>query len=229
MTTLTIGTEPHATRGGVARPLLLVAALAAWNYASDVLSERLQTDTLGFASPWKLPLILLGTAFTCGVLIGLGSIVWGRTSLRGLGWTFADARRLVGVGLGLTALFIAMIVAVYAILGGWSGVRELGHAIATLPVGRRVWFTVMGAKVAFVEETLFRGDLLESLRRRMGTNAAIVVSSAVFAIFHRTLEPVPLVMKFLMGVLFAIATTRTRSLVPAALAHALLWAIVADN
>jgi membrane protease YdiL (CAAX protease family) len=87
----------------------------------------------------------------------------------------------------------------------------------------------MGAKVAFVEETLFRGDLLASLRRRMGTNAAIVVSSAVFAIFHRTLEPVPLVMKFLMGALFAIATTRTRSLVPAALAHALLWAIVADN
>jgi membrane protease YdiL (CAAX protease family) len=229
MTTLTIGTEPQAMRGGVARPLLLIAAFTAWNYASDVLSDRLQTDTLGWASPWKLPLVALGIAFQCGALVGLGCVVWGRTSLRGLGWTAAEPRRLVGIGLAVTALFIAMIVAVYGIFGGWGGVRELGHAIATLPIGRRVWFTVMGAKVAFVEETLFRGDLLKALTARMGTTAGIVVSSIVFAFFHRTLEPVPLVMKFFMGVMFAVSAAKTGSLVPGALAHWLLWAIVADN
>jgi membrane protease YdiL (CAAX protease family) len=219
--------KPHART--IVRPLLLVVAYAAWNHGSDIVSDRLHTDTLGFASPWKLPLIALGFAFGIGGLIGLGCVVWGRQSLHSLGWTFANPRRLVLVGLGQTALFIALVVAVYGVLGGRQGIRELAVTLVTMPLGRRLYFAVMGTKVAFIEETLFRGDLLRSLQSRLGTSAAVLLSSAVFAIYHRTLEPVPLAMKFVMGLLFAAAAVRARSLVPSTLAHSLLWAIVCDN
>ena len=45
----------------------------------------------------------------------------------------------------------------------------------------------------------------------------------------RELTPLPLLMKVLFGVMFAVATLRTRSLVPAAVAHTLMWAIFANN
>jgi membrane protease YdiL (CAAX protease family) len=220
---------PSSSRGGVLRPLFLVALYAGWNYASDVVSDRLHTDELGFASPWKLPLIVLGFVFALGGLTALGSVVWGRTSLRALGWRFENPRRLVLVGLVQLALFVALVVAVYAIIGGASGVRSLAATLVTMPLGRRLYFAVMGTKVAFVEETLFRGDLLLSIERRFGTTAAVLGSSAVFALYHRTLDPVPLVMKMLLGLLFAASAVRTRSLLPSTLAHALLWAIVCDN
>jgi membrane protease YdiL (CAAX protease family) len=216
-------------RGGVLRPLLLVAIYAAWNYASDVVSARLHTDELGFASPWKLPLVVLGFVFALGGLVGLGSVVWGRTSLRALGWTFENPRRLILVGLLQLGVFLALVVGVYAAFGGLQGVRELAATLVTMPLGRRLYFAVMGSKVAFVEETLFRGDLLRAVESRFGGAAAVVASSAVFAVYHRTLEPVPLAMKFLMGLLFAASALRTRSLLPSTLAHALLWAIVCDN
>jgi len=213
----------------VIRPLLLVALFADWNQLSDVLSDRLGLDAPGFASPWKIPLTALGLVVQFGGIVWLGSVVWGRSSLRGLGWTFASATRLVVEGLALTVVLVGLVYAVYAAMEGAEGVHELTQAIATLPLGRRVFFTVMGARNAFVEETLFRGDLLGALEKRWGKVAGVLLSSVVFALYHRTLTPVPLAMKFVTGALYAVATVRARSLVPAAIGHWLLWAIVADN
>jgi membrane protease YdiL (CAAX protease family) len=36
-------------------------------------------------------------------------------------------------------------------------------------------------------------------------------------------------MKFVLGISFAVFTLRSRSLIPSALAHWLLWVIVGDN
>jgi membrane protease YdiL (CAAX protease family) len=88
---------------------------------------------------------------------------------------------------------------------------------------------VSGVKIAFFEESLFRGDLLRSLAARTGPWVAMLVSSAVFALYHRTLAPLPLFLKFAMGMVWAASASRTHSLVPSALSHALLWAIIADN
>jgi membrane protease YdiL (CAAX protease family) len=205
--------------------------VVAWNGAADVISDHLGIETGDFASPWKFPMFALGTALTCGLVVGLGVVVWGGTPLRELGWSLAGSswQRLSLIGILQTALLIAMIVGVYGAFGGSSGIHELLHAIASLTVGQRLFFAVAGIKIAFVEESLFRGDLLRSLSRRVRDPAAMVISSAAFAAYHRTLAPVPLLMKFAMGMIWALSATRTRSLLPSALSHALLWAIVADN
>lgn len=208
---------------------MLVGLLTGWNYLSDVISEVAHIETESFSSPWKFPVIALGTLITCGGIVGLGSVLWGRRSLRELGWTLASPGRLVLVGVLQAALIILLVIGVYGAMGGLRGIEGLFASMASLSIGQRVFFTLMGIKIAFLEESLFRGDLGHSLARGVSPIVAMVISSAVFALFHRTLAPVPLAMKFLMGLMFALSTHRTGSLVPGALAHALVWAIVANN
>jgi membrane protease YdiL (CAAX protease family) len=214
---------------GTARSLALVAALTAWNYASDQWSDRLGIETDSFASPWKMPMILVGTTLTLGGIVGLGSLVWGRTTLLGLGWTFREPWRWVIVGLAQTALIVGVIFAVVGVIGGTDAVRGLGEAVTSTSPGMRAFFAVMGVRNALLEESLFRGDLLRTLEPRLGSAGAVVASSAVFAAYHRTIAPVPLFMKFIMGLVFAASASRTRSLVPSAIAHALVWAVLCDN
>lgn len=222
-------TQREAPSGPIARALFLVVVVTAWNYASDRLSDWAILKTESFSSPLKFPLIALGTLITCGGVVGLGSVVWGQRSLRELGWTFARPLRLVLVAVVQTAAILALIVLAYGLFGGPAGIRQLGQAVMSIPIGQRLFFAVMGVRNAFFEETLFRGDLQGALGRRMGALPAVLLSSAVFALYHRTLAPVPLAMKFLTGLVFALGVVRTRSLVPSALAHALVWAIVCDN
>ncbi len=218
--------SPSRPPGGLARPLALVALLMALNSGSDLFSDRFGIETESFASPWKLPTILVGVAASCGGVIGLGCLRWGKQSLRELGWTWEPLGRLVAVGLAVTAVIVGLVVGIYASSAG--GLSELCHDMTSLTLGQRAFFAVMGAKNAFVEETLFRGDLQGALARRSRPIVAVMGSSVVFALFHRTLAPIPLAMKLVTGLLFALAAQRTRSLVPSAIGHALSWAILAD-
>lgn len=73
----------------------------------------------------------------------------------------------------------------------------------------------------------------------MRTPAAVFVSGLIFALYHlhladlaegyRAFLSVGMVMKFAFGIFFAIAATRTQSLLPSTIAHGLLWAIMCDN
>jgi membrane protease YdiL (CAAX protease family) len=135
----------------------------------------------------------------------------------------------VAFGLLQAALLVGLVFAAYWGLAGLPGVRGLANAIASIPVAERAFYVVAGAKVAFVEETLFRGDLLGKLSLRASRVASVVLSSMLFALYHRSLAPVPLGMKFVLGSIFAVFTLRTRSLIPSAMGHWLLWIIVADN
>lgn len=209
------------------RAAALVLVLMAWNAASDAIFDGLDAGADG--SPWRLPLILLGTLVTVGGVVGLGCVVAGRRSLRELGWTFERPLLLVAIGLAATALVVGMVFGAYAFMGGVAAVRELATTLAAMPFAERAVFFVLGAKVAFVEETLFRGDLLRTLRARIGVVAAVILSSVVFALFHRTTDVLPLTMKLLFGLVFALTMVRTGSLWPSAIAHTLMWAIVADN
>ena len=81
---------------------------------------------------------------------------------------------------------------------------------------------LLGAAVfaaAVCEEFLFRGLLLQLLRRRSGWLVAIVSSALLFAIFH--LNPVVLAPVGLVGAYLAVLVWRSGSLYPAILAHAL--------
>ncbi len=221
--------EPTGARSSLGRVLFLIAILVLWHEASDRISDALGIETESFASPWKWPLIFVGTLVQYGGILWLGTIVWGKTSLRDLGWRFSRPLRLIAIGLLETAAICGLIVGAYGLMAGLDGIRGLGDAIVSLTPAQRLFFTVSGIKIAIFEESLFRGDLMRALEQRIGVFGAIVVSSAVFSLHHRTLEPVPLVMKFLMGLIFALGMARTRSLLPSALAHALVWAIIANN
>lgn len=231
MTAATLAaTEPRSSNRDIARALAVVGALMLWNQLSDLRAEHFHTDAQPVLSLGRLSGIAFGALVTIGGVVGLGCVAWGRRSLRELGWTTRGRTiPLFGLGVALTALVVGLVFAAYAGLAGLDGVRGLADAIASLPLDRRVFFLVMGAKVAFVEETVFRGDLLKSLSARTGPVVAIVASSVAFALYHRSLDPVPLGMKLLFGLVFATAAVRTRSLWPSLMAHTGMWAIVADN
>lgn len=69
----------------------------------------------------------------------------------------------------------------------------------------------------FLEETLFRGVILKSLRS-YGNVFAIIASSVLFGIFHFNL--IQLVPATLMGLVFAFLAVKSESIIPSILAHA---------
>jgi membrane protease YdiL (CAAX protease family) len=226
------GDVPHIrTSPGLARVLFLVVAMTVWADVNDRLGARYH---LGTAT-----LIALRTVVDCGGVVWLGCIVWGKRSLRELGWRFPGPLRLIGIGLAQTAVIVGAIFAIVGLVGGLPAVRELAGDVGASSPGQHAFYGLLGVKIAFWEETLFRGDLLRALEERMGAVAALLASSAVFALYHlhlddlaggyRTVFTVGLAMKFLMGAVFATSAIGLRSLLPGAVAHALLWAIMCDN
>jgi membrane protease YdiL (CAAX protease family) len=219
------GTQSHSW-WSVVRVLSLVCATALYNSASDVVWDRLGVSDVNWDSPWKVPLLLVGTVFGCVGVVGFGIVVWGRTSLRDLGWRFDRPVRLVAVGLALAAVLIGLVAAAYRVFGGPEGLGKLAQTLASYSLGRRIFFTVMGVKIAFVEESLFRGDLIRTLTPRIGTIAAVIIAALIHAIWHRGLNPISLSMKVLVALLMGVVAVRTKSLVPSAIAHALSWAVL---
>jgi len=86
----------------------------------------------------------------------------------------------------------------------------------------RDFLLLFGAAVltaAVCEEFLFRGLLLQLLRRRSGWIVGIGSSAVLFAVFH--LNPVVLAPVGLVGAYLAVLVWRSGSLYPAIMAHAL--------
>lgn len=81
-----------------------------------------------------------------------------------------------------------------------------------------VLFALSVAVVApLVEELFYRGLLLRAIQARVGTAWAVVISSAVFAVVHRQLLPLPGLFVFGLGA--ALLTVRTGRLGPAWAMH----------
>ncbi len=93
------------------------------------------------------------------------------------------------------------------------------------PPGERVVFFCIGLQAALTEETLFRGNLLPALERRLPGWAAVLVSAAVFAVYHLNPQPAGLLTKLGFGVVFACAKRFGGSLVAPAVAHAVFWVL----
>lgn len=169
--------------------------------------------------------------------VGLAGAAVLATRLKGsksLGTDFGFSIRWSDVGLGLAAGVLAhqVVLRLVALLlepvlgdpdvGG--PVRELvdetrGPAVIGLFV-----FVVVGAAV--VEELFFRGLLLRALQRRLGTPAAIGISSVVFGATHiqdgLTTAGLVIVIVSLsvLGAVFALLAVRTARLGSAIVAHA---------
>ncbi|MEM9556350.1 MAG: CPBP family glutamic-type intramembrane protease [Acidobacteriota bacterium] len=127
------------------------------------------------------------------------------------------------VALGAPAMVVAM-----SALTEWLGrLLPMPDAMiemftrSLLPDDLALWQILLAIAVlpAISEEIAFRGVLLDGLRRRHGAFVACVGSAVVFALVHVSLFR--LVPTFLLGVLFAAITLRTRSLWPAMAWHLL--------
>lgn len=83
----------------------------------------------------------------------------------------------------------------------------------------QVWIALfnIGVVPAVCEEILFRGYVLRSFEKSWGVPAAIVVSGVVFGMFH--LQLANLLPLATIGILLAVITWATRSLIPAMVAH----------
>jgi membrane protease YdiL (CAAX protease family) len=79
---------------------------------------------------------------------------------------------------------------------------------------------VLGVMPALCEETLFRGFLYTSLRRKHGVFFSVTLSAAIFAGVHMDFGA--FLQLFVLGVVFALVFERTKSLIPSMVAHC-LW------
>jgi membrane protease YdiL (CAAX protease family) len=81
-----------------------------------------------------------------------------------------------------------------------------------------VKLAVLALVPALCEEILVRGAIARGLRPRLGLFGAALLSSIYFAALHGSLARLPIT--FLLGIVLAVATLRSGSLVPAILIHA---------
>jgi membrane protease YdiL (CAAX protease family) len=224
-------TAAHAPlRADLARVLFLVVAMTVWAEVNDRLAAHFHIGLYA--------LIAMRTVVDCGGVVALGCVVWGKRSLRELGWRFGAPLRLLGVGVLALLVVLGAIAAAVVAKGGGSALTELAHEVAEQTPGQHIYFGLLGVKIAFWEETLFRGDLLAALTTRVGTATAVVLSAVVFGLYHLGWNDVRagiggilslgILLKIVIGLVFAVATVRTRSLVPSAVAHALLWAVMGN-
>ncbi len=87
-------------------------------------------------------------------------------------------------------------------------------------IGRGGWAVLMTVLLApIMEETLFRGLILGSIRARRGAVAAIFVSAAIFGLIH--IIPQQVVNAFFVGIILGYIYYKTESLATVIILHAL--------
>ncbi len=175
---------------------------------------------------------LAGSAVLAARLKGSGSV---RTDF---GFEIRPVDLPVGAAAAVGA-HLVLVPLIALLLRPWLGDPEVSGPVEDLVEGARgatavglFVFVALGAPV--VEELFFRGLLLRSLQRRLGTVGAVVTSSVLFGLAHPQdlpTEALVLVMTSLavLAVVFALLALRMRRLGPAIVAHAVFnaWTLVA--
>lgn len=97
----------------------------------------------------------------------------------------------------------------------------LGYDVPTPPVpetnvGILMYTFTLSVLPAILEEILFRGFILQSLRR-FGDMFAVIISALVFALVHGNFAQLP--NAFIMGVTIAFLAVKTGSLIPGMILH----------
>lgn len=127
--------------------------------------------------------------------------------------------------------FIGLLL-VYGMLFGASALAtlfedfmaDLGYTLTSVavPLDTPVYFAlsliVIGIIPGILEETLFRGVILNGIGR-FPSWAAVILSGVLFAVFHQ--NPAQTVYQFLFGCVFALITIKSGSVLPAVAMHVL--------
>lgn len=88
------------------------------------------------------------------------------------------------------------------------------------PLGRLLMITAAVVLAPLAEEVVFRGILLPGLSRHMRTQNALLISAALFGLFHVPSHGIGAIMPGLLGLVFGWARLRTGSLAAPILLHA---------
>ncbi|MBL8752378.1 MAG: CPBP family intramembrane metalloprotease [Planctomycetes bacterium] len=193
------------------------AALVVFNLIQGlVLAILLRSFTVGAA-----PMTQVFVAFAIGgalTLLVFVPILRGRDVAlgRALGMSFTDAQRpllasVAAIGLGVGAGMLGL---GYLALNARHGWFEVPPLESDNPLGLML-LAVVAAPV--IEELLFRGLLLEGLRRGTGPVLGALWSAALFTVMHPLVSWAPV---FVLGLLTAFVQLRTRFLPAAMLLHA---------
>jgi sodium transport system permease protein len=102
-----------------------------------------------------------------------------------------------------------------------AGAAQMGQLFALIQAQGGLPLVLLCIAIApgICEELLFRGPLLAGLRTGLGPVGAVLVSAFLFAVFH--LDPYRFLPQFGVGVVLAVLTLRSGSLVPGMIVHAL--------
>ena len=132
----------------------------------------------------------------------------------------------IGLGLGLLAIVAStLIVSLLVTLSGSEATPEQVLTGGLLETPLQLTLAVIAAVVLapVAEELLFRGLLHRGLRRRLRIVPATALSSVLFAVVHVDValsQPLALVGLTLVGVILAVASERTGSLIVPVVIHA---------
>ena len=88
--------------------------------------------------------------------------------------------------------------------------------IPSTEIGKIMYLLIISVLPAIFEEILFRGFILQSLRR-FGDLYAVIISALIFALYHGNFNQLP--NAFIMGVAIAFLAVRTGSLIPGMILH----------
>lgn len=194
--------------------------------------EGIQTALMSDALGFLLPTILI-QFFSWGVLIWLWARVFEHRrgpsfGLRLSGWAMVR----YGVGLILGVALLSAIGAMAMVLGAsGEGSDPLASEAAVRLNDPRLLASFAFVIVVFLvqggsEEVIFRGWLMSTLAARWGVRAAVIVSSLFFMVFHAHVFISGLVFGIialtglgLVGLVFALLSLLTRSIVEAIAAH----------
>lgn len=198
---------------------LIVVSLAVGGSESDA-DWFDEGDVLGVPAPMALALVL-ETFFLAAVLIF--AISKYGSPIAQLGFVQASGRRpyLLALGVWLLGLLALLV---------WAGLTELlGIDLLKIPEppaelvdysGIRLAFPllIVGLFGPFCEEVFFRGFALPAFASRYGMAGGILISAALFSVFHFSIGSfVPI---FIFGIVLAWLYVRTGSIYPSILAHA---------
>jgi membrane protease YdiL (CAAX protease family) len=176
---------------------------------------------------WRLlvglaPMLLL----TAGGFVAWGSVANPKRSWRQLGWHTDQLPRQVMLGVAGGLVGVLVLFPILLLMG--ASVSEFTELLLAPSWSHRLVFLMIGIAAAFIEESLFRGNLLGSLQQHMSRWSAIVLQAVIFAVYHLNFQWPSLLDKLLLGVVFALPQFfgKQRSLVGGAIAHGLTWVLL---
>lgn len=202
-------------------------ALVVWSILAQIL-VGVPLALAGFEFGNDVPTLLVLVATELVTLGGVFAWLAGRGHLT---WQLSGPERptwprdvLVGLGVGAVGfVIVAVTVTVANELFGPFEAPTQGLLQTTTEGGLATVLSVLVAvgMAPVVEEVIYRGVLFQAIRDRAGLGWAVGMSSLVFALVHFEITQIPFrVALLLLGMWFALAFHRSRSLVVAVVGHA---------